>query len=103
MANSNLARVDASPAEQPTSWRDTALIPLLRASEIAGISVASLYKMRREGRLDFRKLAGRTLVTTESLERLIDDAETYRDSARTDNARTARAARAERARSAWVE
>lgn len=40
-----------------------------------GIGRTNLYKLASEGKLDLRKVGGRTLVTAASLQRLIDDAE----------------------------
>jgi len=81
-------------------WRSAAYLTLPRASEIAGISPASLYKLNEAGRLEFKRLAGRTLVTTESLIALIDSAEPWAPS---DRGASGRAARAERARASWAE
>lgn len=39
-----------------------------------GIGRTSLYKLAGEGKLDLRKVGGRTLVTAASLQRLIDEA-----------------------------
>jgi hypothetical protein len=79
-------------------WRDRALIPLRHASQIVGVSPASLYKYEAAGRLQFRRLAGRTLVTTKSLITLIDSAEEWKAS---DRGSQGRAARSGRARAAW--
>ena len=40
-----------------------------------GIGRTNLYKLAKEGRLDLRKVGGRTVVTASSLHRLIDEAE----------------------------
>ena len=40
-----------------------------------GIGRTNFYKLAREGRIDLRKVGGRTLVTAESLRRLIDEAQ----------------------------
>lgn len=85
---------------KPLDWRSTELLPLPRASEIAGVSIASLYRFNEAGRLEFKRLAGRTLVATKSLIALLDSAE---DWTRSDRGHAARAARVERARSAWAE
>ena len=45
-----------------TPWRDRPLLQLKTASEIAGVSPASLYRFSDEGRLKLRELGGRTLV-----------------------------------------
>ena len=40
-----------------------------------GIGRTNFYKLAREGKIDLRKVGGRTLVTAVSLHRLIDEAE----------------------------
>lgn len=40
-----------------------------------GIGRTNLYKLAGEGKLALRKVGGRTLVTADSLRRLIDEAE----------------------------
>jgi hypothetical protein len=40
-----------------------------------GIGRTNLYKLAGEGKLDLRKVGGRTLVTAESLRRLVEEAE----------------------------
>jgi hypothetical protein len=40
-----------------------------------GIGRTNLYKLAAEGKLDLRKVGGRTLVTAASLQRLLDEAE----------------------------
>ena len=79
-------------------WRERPFQPLPRAREITGVSIASLYKLADEGRLVFRRIAGRTLVETVSLVQLIDAAEPWTPS---DRGAAARASRAETARAAW--
>lgn len=39
-----------------------------------GIGRTNFYKLAREGKIDLRKVGGRTLVTAASLHRLIDEA-----------------------------
>jgi hypothetical protein len=67
------------------------------ASEIAGVSPASLYRFSDEGTLKFRELAGRTLVETKSLIDFIDSAKAW---APRDRGKEARAKRKEIARAA---
>jgi hypothetical protein len=81
-------------------WRETANLPLPRAAEIAGVSPAALYGYEKQGRLTFRRLAGRTLVSTESLIALVDKAEPWTPSTR---GKEARAKRSERAAASWQE
>lgn len=83
---------------QTLPWRDLAFLPLPQASQIAGVSTASLYKYEADGKLEFRRLAGRTLVTTSSLIRLIEGAEPWHPS---DRGKEARSKRTERARATW--
>lgn len=88
-----------SPAST-IAWRERAYLPLREAAQIVGLSRASLYKFESDGRLEFRRLAGRTLVATESLILLIDGAEPWTPSPRGD---AARAKRKERAQAAWAD
>lgn len=69
------ATVAAIAAQIP--WRDRPLLPLKVASEVVGVSVASLYRFADEGKLKFRQLAGRTLVDTKSLIALADAADDW--------------------------
>jgi hypothetical protein len=88
------------PFGQSMPWRERAFHTLPIASEISGVSVASLYRFADEGRLTFKRLAGRTLVETASLINLVDSAEVWVASTR---AEKARGVRSERARAAWQE
>lgn len=45
------------------------------ACAATGIGRTVLYRLRSQGRLDFRKVDGRTLVTAASLQQLIAEAE----------------------------
>jgi hypothetical protein len=83
-----------------TPWRDAPLHSMQAASKICGVSIASLYRFAAEGRLTLKRLAGRTLVSTESLVALVDSAEPWAPSTR---AMKARSVRAERARAGWRE
>jgi hypothetical protein len=74
------------------------MLPMQTAGEIAGISVASLYRFASEGRLKLRRLAGRTLVETQGLAALIENADAWTPSER---GKEAREARAQALRSAW--
>jgi len=40
-----------------------------------GIGRTNFYKLARQGKIDLRKIGGRTLVTAASLHRLVDEAE----------------------------
>lgn len=91
-------RSPLSPIEVP--WQQRPVLPLAVAAEISGVSPASLYRFASEGRLKFRRLAGRTLVETPSLMALVDAAESWTPSNR---GSAARAQRQERARAGWAE
>ncbi|MGU3358890.1 hypothetical protein ACLBWX_01010 [Methylobacterium sp. M6A4_1b] len=67
------------------------------ASRIAGVSEGSLYRAAEEGRLKLVRLAGRTLVETESLKAFIASAQPWTPS---DRGAAGRAKRAEAARAA---
>lgn len=97
-SNSRQRRAPTSVAAL-TPWRDRVLLPLQAAAEIAGVSVASLYRFESEGRLTFRRFAGRTLVETASFVLLVDAAEPW---AASDRGAEAREARVQRARASWV-
>ena len=79
-------------------WRDRPFVPLLLAAELLGLSPASLYRLETEGKLTFRRLGGRTLVSVETIVALIDAAEDWTPS---DRGAAARAARSDRAKARW--
>lgn len=86
--------------EIESGWRERLLLPLKLAAKIAGQSPASLYRAQSAGKIEFKRLSGRTLVTTESLIEFVDSAEPWTPS---DRGSHGRAARAQRARAAWAE
>jgi hypothetical protein len=95
---SSLARnssVIPSPSIVPSAtyipWRDRPHLQLKVASEIAGVSPASLYRFSDEGRLKLRELGGRTLVDTKSLIALIESAKDWTPKNRGGEARKKRA------------
>jgi len=88
-ASRPVRRVGLGIAE--TRWQDRAMLSLQLAAEIAGISVASLYRAAGEGRLTFRRLEGRTVVETASLVELLNAAEVWTPSDRGKEARAKRA------------
>ena len=47
---------------------------IVDAAKLVGISRSSIYELISAGRLDARKVAGRTVVTGASLRRLIEEA-----------------------------
>jgi hypothetical protein len=74
------------------AWRKTEHQTLQAASQIAGVSVTSLYRAQNEQRLHFKRLCGRVVVTTESLIELVDSAEDWQPSGKGKEARAARRA-----------
>lgn len=88
--SSQLHLASAAVTSPATSWRDRPLLPLKLASEIVGVSPASLYRFADEGRLRFRQLAGRTLVDTKSLIALADGAVDWKPQSRGKEARAKR-------------
>lgn len=71
-----------SSSEMPP-WRERQFLTMKTAAAIAGVSPASLYRFAAEDRLHLRKLGGRTLVVTTSLITLLDEAEEWVPSTRT--------------------
>lgn len=72
-------------------WRERAFLPLPEAAQLLGVSAASLYRFASSGELTFTSLAGRTLVTVESVVKMIDDApRVWKPSKRGAGARAAR-------------
>ena len=78
-----------SPAAY-TPWRDRPFLQLKTASEIVGVSIASLYNFSDAGRLKLRNFGGRTLVDTKSLIALIETAEDWAPKKRGEEARAKR-------------
>jgi hypothetical protein len=91
-----ITAVSSLPAYTP--WRDRPFLQMKAASEIVGVSVASLYKFSDIGRLKLRDLGGRTLVDTKSL---IARIETASDWTPKNRGVAARAKRKEIARTAF--
>ncbi|WP_425069197.1 hypothetical protein [Reyranella sp.] len=83
----------ATPRVDEQDWRKTEYQTLQSASRISGVSVASLYRAQSEARLEFRRLEGRTLVTTLSLNNFVDGAEPWSPAAQGRTAHAAQAAR----------
>lgn len=94
------AHPDLEQARSPLPWQQTVHLPLKRAGEIAGLSPASLYAYQKDGRIEFKRLGGRTLVTTKSLIALLETAEEWTP---LDRGAAGRAKRIERARAARQE
>jgi hypothetical protein len=95
--NSKLSLVPAVPAAGSTPWRERAFLQMKTASEIAGVSVTTLYRLSDAGRLKLREFGGRTLVDTPSFIALLATAEDWVPKNR---GREARAKRKEIARAA---
>lgn len=87
-----------APLPAYTPWRDRPFLQMKAASEIVGVSVASLYKFSDAGRLKLREFGGRTLVDTKSLVELV---ETAADWTPKNRGAEARAKRQEVARAAF--
>ena len=81
-------------------WRDRPFVMVKIASELTGCSPASVYRFEKEGALVFRRLGGRVLVEVKTLAALVDTAEPWKPTGRTDKAT---AERLRRARAAWTE
>ena len=70
-------QIDTRPARAPAAVVRRALLPVKVTAGAAGISPAQVYAFARAGRLRMVKLGGRTLVTRESLQALLDSAVPY--------------------------
>lgn len=90
----------APKADRATPWRERELLPLRVAAEIIGISPASLYRLQAEGRVTFKRIAGRVLLPVADIAAIVDGAENWKASAQ---GLAARQARVEAARAAWGE
>jgi hypothetical protein len=80
------------------NWRELPLLQVRAASQILGLSTASVYGLAHAGRLKLKRLAGRTLVETKSLVEVIDSATDWTPSPR---GAAAVAKRSARARQSW--
>ena len=93
------SRAASARDKQPlTPWRERPLLNMRVASEIAGVSPASLYRLANMGQISLKKLAGRTMIETGSLIAVMESAEDWSPS---DRPAKALAARGERARASW--
>lgn len=86
------------PPSAAVPWREREFLTLQVAAEIAGISIAMLYRLEADGKLPFRRFAGRTLVRTADFVPLLEGAEAWTASER---GAGGRAKRAELARARW--
>jgi hypothetical protein len=78
-------------------WIDRPFLSLPTAAALLGCSSAKLYSLEAGGKIEFRRVAGRTVVVTEGIIRMIRDAEPWTPSGKT------RAAITQRARNALVK
>lgn len=97
-----MARYPASPEkvaarDSIAGWQDRTLIPIRPASTVLGISTAAVYALVYGGQLVAVKLAGRTLIKTDSLRRLVETAQPFESSGPRGLARTRAAEIAQRA------
>lgn len=67
-------------------WRERPLTTMQAAAKLAGLSVASLYRLASEGKLSLVRLAGRTLIETPTLIRVVEGVEPWTPSPRTGKA-----------------
>jgi predicted DNA-binding transcriptional regulator AlpA len=81
------------PESAELPWRDRAFVPLARAAEILSLSRPSVYKLEKQGRLRFHRVAGRTLVSVPSLIALSEAAGNWSASARGAEGRASRVRR----------
>lgn len=84
-----------APSRRPgeIAWRDRPFHTLQSAGQILGLSTTSLYRLAAAGRLQLRRLSGRTLVDTSGLIALVESAEEWTPSARAHQATEAHRAR----------
>jgi hypothetical protein len=79
-------------------WRERVFLPLPVAAEVSGLSVGSWYRFEREGRVNFRRLGGRTLIATPDVIAIVDSATPWTAS---NAGAAARARRAELSKANW--
>ena len=80
----------ATEQGEPISWRVAEFQSIQRTAKILGLSRASVYALETGGKLEFRRIAGRVLVTTVSLAAVVDGAEPWAASTRGSAGRAAR-------------
>lgn len=90
--------MEAELREAKVHWRDKPVLPTKLAAEIAGVSIASLYRQSKLGNLQFKTVAGRTMIETNSLINLLDNAVNWTPQSRTNAATAKRAAKRARAK-----
>lgn len=99
MPRQQAARTELHPKRAETlAWDRRPHMQMSLASEVSGVSPATLYSLAAEGKLQLFKLAGRTLVDTESLKALIASRQVW--TPETNRGAAARAKRSEGARAA---
>jgi hypothetical protein len=88
----SVAQPKPEPEVQKPDWRSTENLTLAEAARISGVSLTSLYRARAEGKLHFKRLAGRVVTTTASFAAYVDGAEDWQPSSKGTEARAARRA-----------
>lgn len=73
---------DRATAQIVIPWHERPYLPVNTVAQLAGFSPAQVYKLGKLGTLDLRKIAGKTVVVTATVIRLLDSAETWTPSAR---------------------
>ena len=64
-------------AENSEHWQNAAFLTVKRCAHVLGVSAAAVYKLRKEGVLEFRRVAGRSQVTVDSVVALVESAEPW--------------------------
>ena len=67
----------SAQAENSEHWRNAAFLTVKRCAHVLGVSAAAVYKLRKEGALEFRRVAGRSQVTVDSVVALVESAEPW--------------------------
>jgi hypothetical protein len=68
---------DSLTLARNVAWTERPYLPVSHSAALAGCSSAQIYALAKAGRLSMVKVAGRTLVTVESLRALLDAAVPY--------------------------
>lgn len=89
---------EGKPSKEALPWHEKRFNTLQFTSQFTGVSVPSLYKLAKEGKIALRRVAGRTLVETSSIRTLVDNAPAWTPS---NAGAAARARRKEIAAQTW--
>lgn len=81
-------------------WRDLPAVPIADAARLLGVSRAQVYNLARAGRVRLVAPAGRTLVVTADLARMLDTSVSHTPDPNRTHAAVAGAKRARAARNA---